>query len=102
MNEGAPDGNLIFQGEVAETPYGLALRFSTSAKPMRQALAESERNAWGLTAWAWIQTYMDPASVDDLRGMLEDFPGAVVEFSVWDRSLGDANRNTVFWEIRHY
>ena len=101
-NEAAPDGEIVFQGEVCEAPNGLALRYSTVPKPMRLALAEESRYANGLTALNLLKANLDPASMDDLRELLADFDGAAVEFSVWNQSVGDANRNTVFWEVRHY
>lgn len=103
LNESADDSQLILQGEVMRSPSHYSLRYSTVPKPMRQALAECQHHAEGLTALMLMRSAMDAASWDELQDLLDDFDGAVIEFSVWGHDVGDApRRNTVFWEVRHY
>ena len=103
LNELARDENLVLQGEVMRSERGLSLRYSRLPKPMRLALKEQEEHADGVIATIILQTALDPSSWDCLNELLEKYVGAVVEFSTWSHDVGDiGNRNTVFWEVRHY
>lgn len=103
VNALGPASKLVFQGEVMRSFQYIDLRYSLTPKPMRLALAEDEREARGVKAKCLLKHFMDPASYDDLWSLLTDFDDAVVEFSTWSVDIGVApNRNTVFWEVRHY
>lgn len=107
----APSSQTLFQGEVQVLPIsmapediaGLYLRFSTVAKPMREALAEQAWHAQGIMASWLLKRYMDPTSYDWLQELLDEYPGHVIEFSVYDCYWGTLpSVNTVFWEVRLY
>lgn len=96
------DHKLLIQGEVMESETGLWLRWSDVNLTMPLALAEASYYAIGLSARVLLQHYMDCASYENLQRLLEEYSGAVVEFSVFERCLGTLEHNTVFWEVRHY
>jgi len=102
VNEFADDSLLTLQGEVSREACGLYARLSEVPKPMRQALSECQCHLTGLAAKLKLQAAMDPASWENLNELLDDYAGAVVEFSTWSKSVGNLKRNTVFWEVRHY
>jgi hypothetical protein len=103
------------QGEVMECdivpgiePHSLrvghySLLYSHLNENMRPALEKDSKNVSGATADFLLSRYMDPPSRDNLRRLLyEDYPGSVVEFTCYDRSIGTLGWNTIFWEVRHY
>lgn len=103
VNESAPDELLTIQGEVMRSTDHLTLRFSRAPQPMRVALKLQPEHAEGLRAQLLLQTYLSPASYDDLMELLDTYDGAVVEFSTFSVDVGYARgRNTVVWEVRHY
>lgn len=103
VNELAEDDLIILQGEVMQSPHHLSLRYSRLPMPMRKALAKEQYHVDGLSAALLLKSTMDPSSWDELNDLLDMYSGAVVEFSVWGKDIGDApRRNTVFWEVRHY
>lgn len=103
INESAPDKLLIIQGEVMRTIDHLHLRYSTLKLPMRKALATTQHHVGGLRAQMLLKGAMDPASYDDLNELLDDYDGAIIEFSTWAVDVGDCpRRNSVVWEVRHY
>lgn len=101
-NESANDSALIVQGEVMRSTEYYSLRYSTVPKPMRLALAECQHHVGGLQARLLLESTLDAPSMDDLRRLLDEYDGAVVEFSTWAHPVGIYCRNTVFWEVRHY
>lgn len=103
VNEMAEDHLILLQGEVMRSLDFIYLRYTTVPKPMRVALKEGECHARGLAAVKLLRDTMDPQSYDEMWQLLDDFDGAVIEFSVWSKDVGDCpRRNTVFWEVRHY
>jgi hypothetical protein len=103
--EAAPDQHIVLQGEICECPHvgGYALHYSTHKAQMRVALKEAPRNHTGPGALLILKQVMDPGSYEDLQALLDDFPEAVIEFSVYRINLGAVpGRNTIFWEVRNY
>ena len=99
----APDGHLILNAEVMRSSSYIDLRYSKLKLPMRTALAQGERHASGVAAMQILRAHLDPASLDDLFELLGEYDDAVIEFSVWACTVGNARgRNTIFWEIRRY
>lgn len=103
FNEPAPDDQLLIQGEVMRTPGGLYLQYSTERFiPMRIALRKA-KIAQGLKAKLILEHFLTLASYEELMGLLERYPDAVVEFSTYDKCLGNLpHRNTIIWEVRNY
>lgn len=103
VSEAAPDHRLYMQGEFcADNAMGYYLFYSTAPLPMREAL-KTGRHCYGPSALMVAISRMTPASEDEFRALLERFPSAVIEFSVYHHCLGSSPRcNTLFWEVRNY
>lgn len=103
VSEMAPTEETLIQGEVLETERGLTLLYSTVAKPMREALAESSQSVSGILAVSLLRSFLCPNSYDWLMILLERYPFHVVEFSTYSTEWGTLpNFNTVYWEVRQY
>lgn len=104
----APTARTLIQGEIQQADindgrHGLELLYSTVRKPMRDALAESQRFVSGIIARELLRHYMDAGSFDWMNVLLERYPGHVIEFSVYDCCFGTvSSRNTIWWEVRRY
>ena len=103
FNESAPDNRLVLQGEVQQSREHLSLTYSTErGLKMREAM-KGAKHASGLTARLLLERHLWPVCLGELHELLTDFPGAVVEFSAYDRAIGCfPHRNTAVWEVRHY
>jgi hypothetical protein len=102
FSEAINDSAITIQGEVQEGINGWDLRYSNDKVPMRKAMDKC-LHAKGLTARMMLEHHMDSASLDDLKDLLDTYPGAVVEFTTLSEDLGLVpRRNTVFWEVRHF
>lgn len=102
VNEAADDEGLVIQGEIMRSINYYSMRYSKVKKPMRAALAESQFHVDGLSAKQIISGAMDSGSIEMLNHIFDRWPDSVVEFSVWDRPVGDLGLNTIFWEVRNY
>lgn len=100
----APTEKTICQGEVFQSAdRGLALYYTTVAKPMREALKENAIQVYGIRAVETLKYYVDPSSYDWLQVLLERYPSHVVEFSTYSVELGTVpGMRTIFWEVRMY
>lgn len=106
------DHAAVLKAEVFESdfaPFGLNLFYVPPDKtvryrqPWREAFREHGKQVRGLAVWKILEAYLWPSDLEDLRALLERFPGHVVEFTACDRAMGIVpNRNTVFWEVRLY
>ena len=57
----------------------------------------------GIAANHLLRKHMDENSREDLRILLDEYPGHVVEFSCLNKCLGlISNRNSIVWECRYY
>jgi hypothetical protein len=98
-----PSELITFQAEIQHGYRGYDIRYSTAARPMRDALAYDEKHAHGLTALAFLRHYLCPNSFDDLETLFESYPDAVVETTSVHGNIGVIpRRNTIFWEVRNY
>jgi hypothetical protein len=90
-------------GEVWDGPDGLYLNYSTAQTHLRAGLEQSGRHVERSAALAVLRWACCASSFDDLMGLLEKHPDAVIEFTAYDREIGDIpGRNTVVWEVRNY
>jgi len=87
-------------GEVMRSALGLVLEYSTLNLPMRAALKAERKMATGITALHLLRSHMDATSADALDDIFDQYPDAVVEFTVLDRCWGDTETNCIFWEVR--
>lgn len=103
FNEACPDDRLLVQGEVARMPGGLELSYSTTpGLAMREAM-RGARHAGPTEALTLLRDALSPSSWDDLDALWDLYPDAVIEFSAYDRLVGDQpHRNTLIWEVRNY
>jgi len=101
----------VLRGQVLEPrhpPFGLTLDYVPPGKvdeesPWHGSFNKYGTTARGIVAWEILRCYLWPSDLEDLRVLLERYPGHVVEFSACDRAVGlIANRNTVWWEVRLY
>lgn len=105
LDGGAPPKRVIFQGEVARTTRGfeayLAIQPRMAMRPaMQRGLLKPYR---GLKILLLMQHYMDANSYEDIRELMDLYPTAVIEFSVFECELGVLpRRNTIIWEVRDY
>lgn len=62
------------------------------------------RKAWhGTAARMVLGRHLNGNSLDDVRELLERFPGHVIELSALDRCIGTVpHRNHIIWEVRAY
>lgn len=103
FNEPAPDDQLTMQGEVYRSTVGLYLFCSHDQLPMRKALEQSGKGFFTIQALGRLQKYCNAKSYDMLMDLLDDYPDGVVEFSCYDRNLGNIpGHNTIIWELRNY
>lgn len=101
---GGTCGTRLFQGEVRRSEEYLDLTYSTRPDlTMRPALLPSNgcQYASGLKAQLLLRHFLSPASYEDLQALWDHWPNATIEFTVFDRDVGDReHRNTVIWEVR--
>lgn len=105
FNETAPDEHLVMQGELCENWIGRwELLYSEEKCRMNEALRNgSPKNLHGLATKLYLQRVCSPSSYEDLKELLDLYPLAAIEFSVYSHNLGDCvGRNTIFWEVRNY
>lgn len=95
---------LRLQGEVCRSEEGLALYYSTVAKPMRVALTEKAEQVYGTLALLHLRRALCPHSLEWLMELLDRYPDHVVEFSSYDKPWGTLYPlyNTLTWEVRAY
>jgi hypothetical protein len=110
VNEAAPDTVVVLQGEYLNDVLGARddfhyghLFYSRVAQYMHVALRQKSEWASGLRADLLLRGTMTPSSYEDWRVLLDQYPGHVLEVSVYDRCLGDVpGRNALVWEVRRY
>ena len=93
----------LFQGEVIDCPGGVYLKYTTIAKPMRDAFLEETKQIVGLEALILMREFLCENSYEWMYVLFSRYPKHVVEFSTYSTNWGTlSNFNTVFWEIRLY
>lgn len=100
-----PDHLLTIQGNLWVGIRGLELEYSLEPGiTHREAVSQPRmRSAAGLFAKGLLERFVDPASLEDLWGLLNDYPDAVIEFSAYRVPVGVLpHRRCVIWEVRQY
>lgn len=102
--EVAPDEKGTVQGEVCRGLGGWeGLLGLTPGIRMRDAIKRGLlRPLRGAAVLVVLETYMSPASRDDLDALLDLYPDATVEFTCFGDHDFERGRNTIFWEVRNY
>lgn len=98
FNEAPDDCGRLIQGEYD----GYHFDHTFARYPMRIALEKQRISATGLRAKGILRHYLDPGDYDWLHELLDDFPGATIEFSAFAKPVGMLHRRMVVWEVRHY
>ena len=102
--EPAPDEDRIVQGEVWRDVGGLYLVCSTEPVTMREALSRQDGTVYhhfGYDVQLYLQSVMSPESWIELQDCLDLHEDVVIEFTVFNRCVGDrVGRNTIIWECR--
>lgn len=98
--ETAPDDRLLINGELSDDWHFYHSRLRL---PMREALCKGGTHMDGLRTRYTLQTLLTPASWEDLRALMDLYPGHIIELSVYEVLLGDLRgRNMIPWEVRDY
>ena len=93
----------VINAEVQWSEIGVELHYSTVQDVMRRSLARGGRTVAGIVSVEIMRHYCDPCSYDDIRALLSEYDGSVIEFTVFDRDVGVfPHRNTIIWEVRNY
>lgn len=103
--EASPDEHLIVNAELIGQSYlgGPRLEYSTVKKPMRDALRDQRLHAQGPLCVYILRHVLSGQSYDDVCWLMDTFPDAVIELSVFSTFLGPLRgRNHVIWEVRDY
>lgn len=110
FNEDAPDESLVIQGEflnelvsIDSRVYNGTFVYSMEKTKMRTAIRANPSVAYGYKALNLIRSNMTPSSWSDFEMLLDQYPGHVLELSIYSKCLGDIpGRNALVWEIRRY
>lgn len=105
-NESMPDHLATLQAELIEMPE-LVMRYREYPRvPHRmermRAAMQHARQAKGLAAHLLLRRWLDSASMDTLRYLLDEYPGHVIELTAYSTKVGVERSNTIFWETRAY
>lgn len=100
IDEGAPNDRITIQGEITSTEYGLYLRYGYDKVHQRTLWTEATQHAFGIFASGLLQRYMDPSSWDLVNEIFQQFEYPIIEFTCFDRAVGQLKWNTLFWEVR--
>lgn len=103
IGEMAPDDCITCQGELQQGLNSYDLFYSTlHGKQMRDALRLEPQWASGARVPRILRHFMDGSSYDDVMELIDSYPDHVIEFSCYDRPVGNCRRNTLIWEVRYY
>ena len=74
-----------------------------SRHPWRDGFARFRQEAVGSAVWPILREYCTPADEENLRRLLEEYPGHVIEFTVCGKEVGLVpGCRAVVWEVRLY
>jgi hypothetical protein len=110
VNEAAPDEIVLLQGEYLNDFYVVDnnlvwadFLYSREKRQMRDALKAAPERSRGLRTGLLLKMAMTPASHESWLRLLDEYPGHVLEVSVYDSCLGDVpGCNALVWEVRKY
>lgn len=69
---------------------------------LRTSLTREAKRARGLDAVMVLKRHMGPDDYDELHRILSSHPDAVVEMTVWAKSVGIMGKPTMIWEVRDF
>lgn len=100
--EASPRKSRLLQGELMRSEKGLALLGTYVKEPMRIALEQSMFQVYGLEAVLHLKNNTDDYSYEHLQFLLDSYPGAVVEFTTFNKKVGQLRQRLIIWEVRNY
>lgn len=103
--ESPPIKKVVMCGEFASVAEGggYYLMYSKRRRThMNTALRKYACHAYGLRALTILRETLDTASFETFMELLDEYPGAVIEFQTFECKLGRLRHNTVIWEVRNY
>ncbi len=93
----------VINAELTRGIRGVVLRWATSSQlDLRSDLTRNGVHIFGLAALQVLKQRVPPDDLEMLFDLLDDWPGAIIEFSTYCQPVGIFKRNTVVWEVRHY
>lgn len=98
------------RAECFEGPDGFTLEYIPPNRdvnhlphPWRDGFRLHRRRLTNTLAREYLKQFMNENSYEDLKLLLDLYPGHVIEFSCLNRCVGSApNRNAIIWEVRNY
>ena len=104
LSEATPDKLTIIQGEFCDLAgVGPYLHYSRDPTNMVAALrGPNTREARGIVALEILRHEMDDAGFENLQNLRTEYPGHVIEFSVFSKGVGVRGWRSCFWECRDY
>ena len=106
LSEATPDELTIIQGEFRDGDWDYRDPYFWCSEEKTHMVAalrgKHVGRLTGLMALATIQHHMDAESWDNFQRLRYDWPGHVIEFSVFGRPVGKLGWNTCFWECRDF
>ncbi len=100
LSEVLPPAWHTISGEAQRWPGGWHLRYSFAKELFRDAM-RSSTTADGLQALDIMRTHLGEW-FEKIEEVEERHPGAVIEFTGYDRSVGVLEWPLIIWEVRHY
>lgn len=103
--EAAPDEKGTIQGEVCRGLRGWEgfLGPVVDGRRMRDSIRDGHiRPRSAAETLVLLNTFLSPASRDDLDALLDLYPDATVELTAYGDHDFERGRNTIFWEVRNY
>ena len=91
----------LLNAEMTRLNSGLYLAWCNENIHMNEAMHQA-KIAERLVAKTVLNHFVDPVDVDDLEDLMDQFPNSVIEFSVFQKYVGWAERKMVVWEVRDY
>ena len=102
FDESAPDKDVVLQAEIAQSSNYVDMRYAIcSGVGMRDAYLIMQHTHGAVANWI-LKEYLDSPSHDMLEWILQNYPGYVIELSVYPYSVGVLKWNTLFWEVRNW
>jgi len=102
--ESIDDTNRIVQGELYTTVRGWEFWYSFKQGPLGTVTRSSAlKLMFGFQVQLYLQQIMYPLSYENLQELINQYPNAIIELSIFNQAVGDTpGNNTIFWEVREY
>ena len=105
FTEVPPLGTLrIIQGHITESTGILVLQYDRSQRTLRNVVNEGwfPNIEYSSRARLLLKGTLDPEDYEMLMDTLDQYPGCIVEFTMWEKAVGALGRRLCFWEVRNY